>query len=382
LMPIHPIGKVERKGSLGSYYSVSDYRGINPEFGTMADFQSLLYRTHELGMRLIIDWVPNHTAWDHPWIKEKPEYYTIDPNTGKISLPLDRGNLTDWSDVAELNYDNKDLRQAQIADMHFWTTEKKIDGFRFDSPHNVPLDFWKEVADSYASNKDIFLLGENEDKDFLEAGYFNCFYAWEFVEELKGIVQENESIKKIDTYLAENVGKDNRLRIYYTSNHDENSWQGTVFERLGEGHKAFAVLAATIDGMPLLYSGQESAIKKRIKFFEKDPIEWGNYPYAQMYKTLFELKKKNKALWNGSYGGDIVKIATDKPEDIYAFSREKNGDKVVGILNLSTTMQNVTLQGDDFVGSYNNVFANGTMNLTANMMMELPAWDYIVLSNR
>ena len=182
--------------------------------------------------------------------------------------------------------------------------------------------------------------------------------------------------------MAKNVGTDNRLRIYYTSNHDENSWQGTVFERLGEGHKAFAVLGATIDGMPLLYSGQEAATKKRIKFFEKDPIEWGDYVYADLYKTLFQLKKKNKALWNGSYGGDLVKIPTNKPEDIYAFSREKNGDKVVVILNLSGVRQNVTLEGDDFVGSYNNVFANGTMNLSANMTMELPAWDYIVLSNK
>jgi len=382
LMPVHPIGKVERKGSLGSYYSVSDYRGINPEFGTMADFEQLLDKAHTLGMRVIMDWVPNHTAWDHPWIKEKPDYYTINPKTGKISLPLDRGNLTDWSDVAELNYDNQNMRREQIADLHFWVDEKTIDGFRFDSPHNVPLDFWKQVAASFAFNKELLLLGENEDDDFLDAGYFNCFYAWEFVDVLKHIVQDNESVGAIDKYLAENVGRDKRLRIYYTSNHDENSWQGTVFERLGKGHQAGAVLAATIDGMPLLYSGQESATKKRIKFFERDPIEWGDFPYEKFYTTLFNLKKKNKALWNGNYGGPIVKIPTNQEEDVYAFSRSSQGDKVVVIVNMSNMIQDVTLQGDSYIGSYNNVFANGTMNLTEDMTMKLNAWDYIVLSSK
>jgi len=382
LMPIHPIGVKERKGTLGSYYSVSDYRGVNPEFGTMEDFEKLVDKAHQLDMRLILDWVPNHTAWDHPWITEKPEYYTINPATGKISLPLDRGNLTDWSDVAELNYDNADLRKEQIADMHFWVEEKKIDGFRFDSPHNVPLDFWKEMAASFASNKNVFLLGENEDDDFLEAGYFNCFYAWEFVDVLKHVFQEDAPASAIDDYLKENYLKDQQLRIYYTSNHDENSWQGTVFERLGAGHKPFAILSATLNGMPLVYSGQEAPVKKRIEFFEKDPIEWNNYEYASFYKTLLNLKHKNQALWNGTYGGDINRIQTGKDEHVYAFSREKNGDKVVVICNLSNEAQDIKLNGEDCVGTYTNVFANATVSIEKDTEMTLNAWDYLVYSSK
>ncbi len=382
LMPVFPISETNRKGGLGSYYAVSDFRSTNPEFGTIDDVKQLIAKAHSLNMRVILDWVPNHTGWDHVWMKENKDFYTqnekgevidpVDPNTGKSN---------GWTDVADLNYDNPEMRKTMIEDLSFWVKEIDVDGFRMDVAYLVPNDFWKQVATRLYALKPIFMLAESETPEHANNKYFHATYAWTLHHLMNDIAKGKKKATEIDKYLVKDAEKfKSGFHMVFTSNHDENSWAGTVFERMGDAHKTFAVLAGTIDGMPLIYSGQEAPLNKRLRFFEKDTIDWGSYEYSQFYNTLLTLKKNNKALWNGEHGGKLQKMTTNKDDSVYAFLREKNGDKVVVILNLSKEKQEVTLSGDTFEGAYQDVFNNRTMSLVKDMGMSLSPWAYVVLS--
>jgi alpha-amylase len=406
-MPVHPVSKEKRKGELGSPYAVGDYRDVNPRFGTMDDFKAMLNAIHDAGMRLIIDWVPNHTGWDNPWITEHPDWYTKGAD-GEITDPInaETGESWGWTDVADLNYDNPEMRLGMIEAMRFWVNEVGIDGFRVDVAHGVPVDFWAQCSDSLYKDGEVFLLAEAEVPAIVNNGAFVMDYGWEMhhilneiaksqganrkaaVKLVKGnlVNAEGEEVERktaleIDRVLAKYDSmytNSKGFKMHFTSNHDENSWAGTEMDRMGDGHKAFAVLTATFDGMPLLYTGQESAMDKQLEFFKKDNIDWGDYSYAGFYKTLFDLKHKNKALWNGEYGGELVKIPTGKDEEIYAFYREKDGNRVVVVINLSSSAQDFTLNGDSFAGDYTDVFLNAPKTLTADLEMSLDPWDYAV----
>ena len=409
LMPIHEISKTKRKGELGSPYAVNDYYGVNPDFGTMNDFESLLKAIHNEGMYCIIDWVPNHTGWDNPWITEHPDWYTKNKD-GEITDPLNpgTGESWGWTDVADLNYDIPEMRLGMIDAMRFWIEDIGIDGFRVDVAHSVPADFWNQCSDSLYAVKPIFMLAEAEVPEFVNSGDFVMDYAWEMHHLLNDIaksqnatsnstqklVQGNlvegeagtvhvKNAKDIDALLEKyNQRYDKGYKMHFTSNHDENAWAGTEFERMGDAHLTFAVLTATFDGMPLVYTGQESAMDKQLEFFTKDEIPWGDFKYHDFYKTLFKLKHRNQALWNGAFGGKLKKIVTSDDKKIYAFSREKNGDKVVVILNLSSSTINFTLNSGNFVGNYNNVFNSDEIALTENMTMEMKPWEYLVLEGK
>ena len=381
-MPVHPISEKEKKGTLGSPYAVADYRAINSEFGTMEDFKNMMAKAHSLGMYVIIDWVPNHSGWDNPWITEHPEYYT--QKEGKIIDPIDpeTGESWGWTDVADFNYDNQEFRKEMIAHMEYWVKEVGIDGFRCDVAHNVPNDFWDEATAALYKHRPLFMLAESEVPHHSNSGDFLATYAWKFNNLMNEIAAGKKNAGDIDTYLKnDRTDFQGGFHMYFTTNHDENSWQGTVFERLGAGHKAFAVLAATLDGMPLIYGGQEAPIKKRLEFFERDPIDWNNYEYADFYKTLLGLKHKNQALWNGEYGGKIIRVPTGKDANVYAFTREKNGNRIVVIINLSDQIQEVKLSSEDCIGTYTNVFANSTISIEKDTEMTLNGWDYLVLSS-
>ena len=383
LMPIHPISKKNRKGTLGSNYAVADYNAVNPEFGTMQDFKDLVKQAHDLGMRLIIDWVPNHTGWDNPWITEHPDWYTQD-SLGNIVDPIDpsTGKSWGWTDVADLNYDKVEMRKAMIEAMSFWVNETGIDGFRCDVAHGVPLDFWEQANTSLNSIRPLFILAEAEKPELRNEGGFLADYSWKFKDLTNAIAKGEKKAFDINTYLAlDQASYQQGYHIYFTSNHDENSWAGTEFERLGNGHQAFAVLCATIDGMPLIYSGQETALDKRLEFFEKDTIEWEGSEYDDFYTTLFDLKDKNKALWNGEAGGRPLSLSMDD-EDVFAFHREKDGDRVVVVVNLSNEEKNVQLKDSSLDGAYSNVFAKGTVEFTSEMTIYLKPWDFLVLSNK
>ena len=407
-MPVNPISVKNRKGTMGSYYAVADFKDSNPEFGSLDDFRAMMKAIHDAGMYGIIDWVPNHTGWDNPWITEHPDYYTQDKD-GNIIDPIDpeTGKSWGWTDVADLNYDNMEMRAAMIDAMAFWVKECDIDGFRCDVAHNVPVDFWAAATDSLYAIKPLFMLAEAEVPAIVNNGAFVMDYAWEFHHLLNDIAKSkgaNKDAKKlvkgnlVDDADAEKLEKnandidamiakkraqyDKGYQMNFTSNHDENAWSGTEMKRFGDGHLTFAVLTATLEGMPLIYAGQESAMDKQLEFFEKDTIPWGTFEYSDFYRTLNTLKHNNQALWNGEAGGQIERIKTGKDEDVYAFMREKNGDKVVVILNLSGNSQEITLAGNDYSGDYTNVFANGTSVLTDDMTMNLKPWDYLVFSNK
>lgn len=407
-MPIHPISEKNRKGELGSPYAIADYKDVNPEFGSMQDFKNLLQAIHEAGMYAIIDWVPNHTGWDNPWITEHPDWYTKNEK-GEITDPInyDTGEPWGWTDVADLDYSNEAMRSAMIDAMAFWVTEVGVDGFRVDVAHGVPVDFWEQATDSLYALEPLFMLAEAEKPVLLNNGSFIMDYGWEMHHLLNNIarsrgvgknamklekgnlVTSEESEAKayyasdIDSLLAEKEEAYKQgYQMQFTSNHDENSWAGTVFDRFGEGHKTFAVLTATFNGMPLIYGGMEAAMDKQLEFFTKDTIAWGNYAYADFYKTLLDLKHRNQALWNGEHGGELKKIATGNDKMVYAFTREKAGDRVVVLLNLSAEPQQITLQGDNFEGTYQEVFQEKEIKLEQGQSMELAPWEYLVYSNR
>ncbi len=329
LMPIYPIGKENRKGSLGSYYSVKDYTAVNPEFGTLKDLKNLVNQAHEMGMKVILDWVANHTSWDHAWITAHPEWYTRD-SLGNMQPPV-----PDWSDVADLNYESPEMRREMIESFKYWVQNADVDGYRCDVAMMVPTDFWNEVKLSLDSLKPVFMLAEAEQADHHEKA-FDMSYAWDFHHIMNSMAKGEMKTDKIDAYMArrDSVFPANAYRMMFTTNHDENSWNGTVFERFGEDHDLYAVLAFTIDGMPLIYSGQESGLDKRLEFFDKDTIDWKDYPLQDFYSRLIHLKTENPALWNGLAGGKFKRLTTEDPE-LYIFSRTKDKHEVVVMLNFS-----------------------------------------------
>jgi len=383
LMPVFPVSEERRKGTLGSYYAVSDFRQINPEFGTMEDFRAMLDEAHRLGLRIILDWVPNHTGWGHTWIKEHPEFYTQN-KAGEIIDPIDpkTGESWGWTDVADLNYDNADMRKAMIGDMLFWINEVGIDGFRCDVAGEVPDDFWKDASAQLRQAKsDIFMLAEAEQPPHRNDEHFAMSYGWSFHHLMNNIAKGEKNASDVALWLAEDRAQFSKgYHMQFITNHDENSWNGTEFERMGEAVKTMAVLAFTFDGMPLIYSGQEAGLNKRLEFFEKDTILWDNLPaYEPFYRSLLDLKHRNKALWNGAAGGEPTIIPAGDPKKVLVYLREKGEQRVVVILNLSPEPQDIVLEDKRLAGSYSNIFANSSTTITPGMSLKLNAWDYLVL---
>lgn len=335
LMPIHPIGELNRKGSLGSYYAVKDYKAINPEFGTEEDFRALVNQAHELGMKVIIDWVANHTSWDNVWTVHK-DWYHLDEQ-GNFIPPVE-----DWSDVIHLNYENQEMRAAMLDALTYWVKEFDIDGYRCDVAGMVPEDFWYQAHQELDKIKDVFMLAEDGEPELVERA-FDMNYAWDYAHVIRQIAKGNMGFDALDSLLMQNKSRypEYAYRMYFTTNHDENSWNGSDTELYGPNFENFAVLSATIDGMPLIYSGQESILDKRLAFFDKDTIEWKDYAYEDFYRMLLSLKEENQALWNGEYGGDFTRIPS--PEGTYVFSRKKGGNEVIVAINITDTEQDISI---------------------------------------
>jgi glycosidase len=374
IMPIQPISEKNRKGSLGSYYSVKDYKGINPEFGTMEDFKGLVNKAHEMGFKVIIDWVANHTGWDNQWITNHPEWYTKD-STGNIISPN-----PDWSDIADLNFDSQPMRRAMIDAMDYWVKNADIDGFRCDVAWGVPQDFWEAATASLDSIKPVYMLAEDEDHPaFLEKA-FESNYAWKLHHILNEVAQGKKAAADIQKYYTDSVNKyaPGTFPMQFITNHDENSWQGTEYERMGDAVKTFAALTFTIEGIPLLYSGQEAGLHKRLLFFEKDTINWSNLEMQKFYQKLVNLKHANTALWNGTAGGPMVFAETSDPVNVLAFTREKDKNQVLAVFNLSPNPVDATVQIAQ-PGNYLDYFSGENTILEKNAMMNLDKWGYRIL---
>ncbi len=385
LMPIHPIGKDRRKGTLGSPYSVYDFKAVNPDFGTEADLKNLVAKAHELGLKVILDWVPNHTSWDAVWKKDHPEYYT--KLNGDFTVPINEHGepIADWSDICDLDYAQPGTRNAMTDAMQYWIKTCDIDGFRCDMAGLVPNDFWTGLRPALDTVKPMFMLSEWQD----EPGHFtSCFhanYGWKWKDITKDIAAGKQSAPSLDTLMRflNNFYPAPYCQLYFTQNHDENSWNGTETELYGASADVFNVLAFTWPGIPMIYNGQEDGLSQRLKFFDKDPIRWKKYDHTAFFQKLADLRHLNQSLWSGAAGGKMDRFATSNDTDIYTFGREKNGDRCIVIANLCKHNRTVTVMpGSDYSGAYANVFGENTMQVTTEMQMNLKPWEYIVLTNK
>jgi glycosidase len=370
-MPIHPISLEKRKGSLGSYYAVKDYYDVNPEFGSKQDFKNLVNKAHDMGFKVIIDWVANHTGWDNQWIVDNPEWYTQD--FGEIIHP----EGTDWTDVADLNFNNNDLRKEMTNAMKYWVREFDIDGFRADVAGQVPTSFWESARREIEKIKSVFMLAESEGNMRLLDFAFDTNYQFRFYGVLKDVANNKRRPSEIMVALN-NMKLNYKGGIFpfvYTTNHDENSWDDALPNIFKDATKAMNVLIFTIPAMPLIYNGQEINSDRSLRFFEKDLIDWGNpenNEYHIFYKQLIQLKRNNPALWHDSMN-NLVSISV--VNDVLIYSLAKDNNKISVIINLSNQSQVVKPY---LVGSFKDYFANLDLTLNSQDELVLAAKDYRV----
>ncbi|MDO6595427.1 alpha-amylase family glycosyl hydrolase [Oceanihabitans sp. 2_MG-2023] len=392
LMPVFPISETKRKATggedskfatdfpeaeqgkyLGSYYAVSDFTKINPEFGTIENFRDLVNTAHDNGIYVILDWVPNHTGWDHTWLKTNPEYYTQNEK-GAVVHPED----TDWTDVADLNYDNQEMRKEMIADMSYWLTDEGVDGFRCDVAGSVPTNFWEQAIPELRAKKDIFMLAEAWEPELLKDGLFDMAYGWDGHHVMNHIAKGEENAtafsdymkKRNETYLADDI------LMNFVTNHDENSWNGTIKERMGNASETMTALSYVMPGMPLIYSGQEYDLDHRLLFFEKDSFPHTKGNTWKLLEKLGKLKSTSTALNGGKNAASYEKIAVPN-KNILAFKRSKNGSTVIYLANLSNQELKVSLP---IKGKYLDYMTNSAIEIDEEVM-PLGAWEYKILIN-
>jgi glycosidase len=377
-MPVYPIGFDKRKGTLGSHYAIADYTKVNPELGTFEEFRDLVKDIRDMGMHVIMDWVANHTAWDHGWVSTQPEWYTHRNDT--ISHPYDlNDNPTDWYDVADLNYSNGPMRNTMIESMKFWLRATDIEGFRCDVAHYVPNDFWNDVRPGLESIKPVLMIAESEGVANHFETCFQANYGLKLYHLLNDVAKGDASAEEIRDYVLDDRSEypAGYYHMNFTSNHDENSHQGSARERLGKAVEALAVLSFTMDGLPLIYGGQEAGLEHSLPAFEKASISWDSLPLADFYSRLMHLKRHNKALWNGKAGGTMEFISD--ATDVLAFEREMDGQRIVVVVNCSDAETNFTVTKPVFAMS--DLFTGSDMTIRENEAIKLKPWQYYVLAN-
>lgn len=398
VMPIFPISQTKRKATggddskfasempaaeqskyLGSYYAVSDFAKVNPEFGTIEDFRNLVKTAHENGIYVILDWVPNHTGWDHVWIKQHPEFYSHNAK-GEIIDPInpETGKSWGWTDVADLNYDNKGLRDAMTSDMMYWVKDENIDGFRCDVAGNVPTDFWKKTIPELRKEKNIFMLAEAWEPELLKENLFDMCYNWDGHHTMNDIAQGKKNASDWDK-LMEAVSKKyeaNDILMNFVDNHDENSWNGTMKSRLGNAEEAMTALSYLAPGMPLVYSGDEYGLNHSLKFFEKDSIPKTKGKQWDWRAKLGKLKNENSALNGGKKASKYIRISTNNDAKILAFERSNDKAKVIYFANLTNASQLATAKIE---GNYVNYMTGEKMIFVKDQKIDLKPWQYYIL---
>lgn len=375
LMPIHPIGEINRKGSLGSPYAVRDYRAVNPELGSLADLQSFVARAHALGMKVILDWVANHSAWDNWLVTEHPDWYDTDWK-GDFRPTV----WTDWSDIIDFDYSSPELRKYMTESLVYWVEEVGIDGYRADVAGYVPLDFWDTARAQLDEIKPVFMLAEWQTRD-LHQRAFDATYGWAWKEAAQDIARGRGDAGRIRGFYADDLSTwpADAMRMLYTANHDQNSWDGTAFDIYGEAYKTFMALQFVSRGIPLIYNGQEAGLDKQLAFFERDPIVWRAHEMADFIAKLIALKTDNRALWNGTAGGATIPVSTDNSGQIMSFARQKGDSKIVALFNLSPRAARFKLTDGPIAGQYKR-FSDGTiLELDFETDLQLAPWDYYIL---
>ncbi len=371
-MPITPISKQGRLGTMGSYYACSDYMTTNPEFGFLEDFKWLVDEAHRLGFKILIDWVANHTGWDHVWTTAHPEYY-------KENTEGQFYDANGWADVIDLNFDSPDLQLAMIRAMRFWVESCHIDGFRCDMAMLVPLNFWKTARTELDQIKPLFWLAECEEIAYHEV--FDATYTWRWLHIMEGYWKKTTDMPGLFQVLFFYAHQfpPTALRAFFTTNHDENSHNGTEYERLGDAALPFAVFCCLYDGLPLLYSGQELPNKKRLLFFDKDEINWIQpCKLHDIFKTLLELRKTNGALKCKGLETRAMKLSNTSEATVLSFLRRYRQEEVLVILNLSPESQPVIITGQTLAGSYKDALNNRIPDFISGQPLLLKPWDYRV----
>ena len=377
LMPPYPIGREGRKGALGSYYSVQDYCAVNPEFGSLEEFDFLVAEAHRLGMKVLLDWVANHTARDARWLREKPyDWYERDAQ-GAAAVPWD------WTDTAKLNYANHDVWQGQIDSMLYWVENHNIDGFRCDMAMLVPVEFWQEVSKAlHAAKPDIFMLAEAEEQNLFDNAFDAC-YGWEVHHLMCDIAQGKTRVDALRRWLYADRDRypQSALRMMFTSNHDENSWSGSEFARLGEAVRIMAALTFVLpQSLPLIYTGQEVGYDHSFEFFDRDPLpsleanKWSDF-----YRTLTSLKHRSKALDSGECGGSFVEIRNNAEDCLMTFVREKEGSRVVCVMNVSPWSIHTDYHTGIYAGSYRDVMSGEEVVFAEHVERDMSPWEFVLL---
>ena len=380
LMPIYPIGKVERKGSLGSYYSISDYCDVNPEFGSMEDFDTFVEAAHKLGIKVLLDWVANHTARDAKWLKNKPMSWYERDEQGVAKVPWD------WSDTAKLNYAEKAVWQGQIDAMKFWVTEHCVDGFRCDMAMLVPLGFWQEVRKELQSVKsDIFMLAEAEGVEFFD-GAFDACYGWELHHAMVDVAQGKSRVWSVreKVYSMLNNNPQTSMHMSFTSNHDENSWSGSEQSRFGDALEAMTALTFVLPkSLPLIYTGQEMGYNHSFAFFDKDAMpKFEANEATEKYRRLCAMKHNFTALNSADRGGSFVEINTNAPDCLFVFVRENEQGRVIYIANLSPYKVFADFHTGIYAGEYTNVTTGEKEILYEHTWGDMEPWSFRLLTQK
>jgi 1,4-alpha-glucan branching enzyme len=376
LMPIHPIGAVNRKGEMGSPYSVLDYRGVNPDLGSEEDFRAFVDAAHGLGLKVILDWVANHSAWDNPYTQSNPEWYLKTPE-GAFMPP----EGTDWSDVVDFDYSQPGLREYMTGSLAYWVREFGVDGYRADVAGYVPLDFWETARAELDAIKPVFMLAEWETRD-LHARAFDATYAWGWKEAMQELVADGSGAGAMRGYYAgqSTTWPEGAYRMVYTDNHDQNSWDGVASDIYGPAYEAAIALSFVGPGIPLIYNGQEADLDRQLSFFGKDQIEWQTGQYDALFRRLIALKTEREALWNGASGAAIVDVPNSASDDVLSFVRGEAGARVFGVFNLSPRSHQVSFELARHMGSYRDAVFDEAAQFdgAGDAPLELAPWGYRV----
>ena len=380
LMPIYPIGEQGRKGSLGSYYSIRDYKGINPEFGTAEEFRKFVDAAHALGMKVLLDWVANHTARDARWISEKPADWYERDERGEAKVPWD------WTDTAKLNYANHDVWLGQIDAMRYWVEEFKVDGFRCDMAMLLPIEFWQEAsAELHRINPEIFMLAEaEEDNLFNEA--FNMSYQWNIHHIMVDIAKGARRVWDLRNAIHSERARYPReaMRMSFTSNHDENSWSGSEQQRFGAALEVMTAMTFLMPStMPLIYTGQEVGYNHSFEFFERDAIPEAAYienRTTELYRRLTALKHRERSLDAGEWGGEVIEIENNAKDCMMTFVREVEGSRVVAIMNLSPYTIHADFRTGIYAGDYVDAMSGEHVYLDEHVERDIAPWCYQILT--
>ncbi|WP_018995596.1 alpha-amylase family glycosyl hydrolase [Hirschia maritima] len=375
LMPIHPIGEAERKGTLGSPYAVKDYRAVNPDYGSVDDLRAFVAEAHSLGLHVILDWVANHSAWDNHLVEDHPEWYARDESGNLQPTPW-----VDWADIIDLDYSQKELREYMGGAMRYWVEDVGIDGFRADMAGMVPLDFWEDVRADLEKVKPVFMLAEYDQRDVL-AKAFDASYSWAWKNTVQSVTLQGDDASSFMWYYFENEGIWPRdgYRLLYTSNHDQNSWDEAAPVLYGDAYRNVVVMSFVSEGIPMIYNGQEAYNEKMLEFFERDPIEWREHEISDLFKRLISLKKENTALHNGAAGARMIAISHDNPKQIFAFRRGDKNSNIISVFNMSSEAAVVSLTDESISGTFTDVFSGEEVEISSDTSWEMAAWSHKIL---